>query len=77
MSDTGIGISTEDLPYIFDRFYMVSNSHQQSNGSTGIGLAIVKELVEYLNGQIWVESELGKGSSFFLTLPIYHNRLKT
>lgn len=77
VSDTGIGISQEDLPYIFDRFYMVSNSHQQSNGSTGIGLAIVKELVEYLNGQIWVESELGKGSSFFLTLPIYHNRLKT
>jgi signal transduction histidine kinase len=70
--DTGIGISAEDLPYIFDRFYMASRARQVDNNSSGLGLAIVKEIVEYHGGEIWVESELGKGSCFSLTLPIHN-----
>ncbi len=78
ISDTGIGISKEDLPYIFQRFYMVSKSRQVNTSSSGLGLAIVKEIVEYHRGTIWVESEIDKGSSFFFTLPIYTiNEIKT
>jgi signal transduction histidine kinase len=72
ISDTGIGISKEDLPYIFERLYMVSKSRESSMNSKGLGLAIVKEIVEYHRGEIWVESELGQGSHFFFTLPIYN-----
>ncbi|ABR47943.1 integral membrane sensor signal transduction histidine kinase [Alkaliphilus metalliredigens QYMF] len=69
VSDTGVGISQEDLPHIFDRFYMVSKARQAN--SSGLGLAIVKEIVKYHGGKVWAESELGKGSDFFFTLPIH------
>ena len=67
VKDTGVGISEKDLPHIFDRFYQVDNS--ESSGGTGIGLAYVKELVRVMNGEISVESEVGKGSSFLVRLP--------
>ncbi|MGI6227607.1 MAG: sensor histidine kinase [Peptococcales bacterium] len=70
IADTGIGISPEDLAHVFDRFYKVSKVRQASHDGSGLGLAISKEIVEYHGGEIWVESELGKGSSFFFTLPI-------
>jgi len=64
--DTGRGIPAEDLERVFDRFYQVAGSH----GGTGLGLPITKELVELLGGKIWAESEAGKGSVFWFTLPI-------
>jgi len=72
VSDTGIGISPQDLPYVFDRFYMVSTAQKTTKSSSGLGLTIVKEIIECHNGQIWVESELGQGSQFCFTLPFYN-----
>jgi PAS domain S-box-containing protein len=71
VSDTGIGISKEYQKKIFDRFYQVDSSLTRRYGGTGMGLAIVKEIVEAHGGRIWVESELGKGSRFCFTLPIF------
>ena len=68
VKDNGIGISTEQLPYIFDRFHQANPAHE--NQGSGIGLALVKELVEIMNGKIKVESEPNLGTSFFLTFPI-------
>jgi len=65
--DNGSGIAAEDLPYIFDRFYRADKS-RQSNGESGLGLAIAKSIVELQGGRIWAESELGKGSIFTLEL---------
>lgn len=70
IQDTGIGIPAQKLPHIFDRFYQVDNSHTRAFGGTGIGLSLVKELVELLNGQIKVKSEPGAGTTFTLELPI-------
>ena len=66
--DNGIGISKEQLPYIFDRFHQANPVHE--NQGTGIGLALVKELMATMNGSISVESELNKGTTFFLDFPI-------
>ncbi|MFL5807052.1 MAG: ATP-binding protein [Roseiflexaceae bacterium] len=68
--DQGIGIDPEDLPRIWERFYRVDNSNTRRIGGTGLGLSITKALVELHGGRIWVESELGKGTAFFFTLPI-------
>ena len=65
VKDNGIGIAKKDLPNIFDRFYQAKNT----NDGNGIGLSLTKELVHLLNGQISVESTLGKGTSFQLRLP--------
>jgi histidine kinase len=70
VSDTGVGISEEDLPHIFERFYKVSKSRSTSGGS-GLGLAIAKEIVQYHGGQIWAESRLGKGCSISFSLPVH------
>ncbi len=69
VKDTGIGISPEYLDSIFDKFYQVEGTLQRSVGGTGLGLAITKGLVETHQGKIWVESEVGKGSTFTFTLP--------
>ncbi|MBE7550605.1 MAG: GAF domain-containing sensor histidine kinase [Anaerolineales bacterium] len=70
LSDTGIGINSEDQPYIFEKFYRARNKIVQEQEGDGIGLYIAKRLVEYLGGEIGLESEEGKGSTFWFTLPI-------
>jgi len=70
--DTGVGIPPDDLPRIFERFYKVDKSRSGSRdreAGTGLGLAIAKHLVQAHGGQIWVESKLGEGTTFFFTLP--------
>ncbi len=69
VSDTGSGIPPEDLPHIFDRFYRVDRSRSRASGGTGLGLAVVKQLVEAHGGRVWAESELGRGAVFHFTLP--------
>ncbi|MFN0036679.1 MAG: ATP-binding protein, partial [Saprospiraceae bacterium] len=73
VSDTGAGIPPEDLPNIFDRFYQADNLEKAKAGGTGIGLALTKELVQLMGGQIGVESTVGKGTRFTVTLPITKN----
>ncbi|GAB3962169.1 hypothetical protein GCM10028805_62610 [Spirosoma harenae] len=70
VQDTGIGIANDQLSRIFDRFYQVEDSATRSYEGTGIGLALVKELVELHNGQIQAESTLGIGTTFRLRLPL-------
>jgi PAS domain S-box-containing protein len=69
VTDQGIGISSEDVPKLFSKFFRVNQPHTKSIGGTGLGLALVKEIVEAHRGRVWVESELGVGSSFFFSLP--------
>ncbi len=70
IADTGIGIRAEKLPHIFDRFYQVDDTHTRSYDGTGIGLALVKELMDMLGGTIAVASEPGKGTTFTIHLPV-------
>ncbi|NTW02693.1 MAG: GAF domain-containing protein [Oscillochloris sp.] len=67
--DTGVGIDREDLLRIFDRFYRTENPLKIEAGGTGLGLSLVKPLVELLGGRIWVESFIGEGSTFSFILP--------
>lgn len=69
--DSGIGVSKEDLPYIFERFYKGKPRNNSKSGS-GLGLAIAKEIVEHHGGQIWAENEHGQGCTICFTLPIYY-----
>ena len=68
--DTGIGIPKDALHKVFDKFYQISKPPDTKSKGTGLGLAISKSLIEIHGGQIWVESEEGKGSEFCFTLPI-------
>jgi len=70
VADTGIGIATEDQQKIFERFFRADHPLVHETDGTGLGLPIVKSLVELHGGRIWVESELGKGSTFSFTLPV-------
>ena len=67
--DTGIGIPPEHIPRLFERFYRVDKARSRALGGTGLGLAIVKHLVLAHNGQVRVESEVGKGSTFYFQIP--------
>jgi two-component system phosphate regulon sensor histidine kinase PhoR len=67
--DTGIGIPPEHIPRLFERFYRVDKARSRAVGGTGLGLAIVKHLVLAHNGQVRVESEVGKGSTFYFQIP--------
>ncbi|MEO0488730.1 MAG: ATP-binding protein, partial [Cyanobacteria bacterium J06659_2] len=67
--DTGIGIASEDVPHVFERFWRADRSRDRSSGGTGVGLAICRRLVELQGGQIELESELNHGTIFRLYLP--------
>ncbi len=70
VQDSGVGISEKDLPHIFDRFYQVENLNGSEVYGTGVGLAYVQELVKVIEGNISVKSEVGKGTTFIVNLPI-------
>jgi len=70
VEDTGIGIPEKDIPRIFERFYRVDKGRSRELGGTGLGLAIVKHIIQGHNGKIWVESQLGKGTTFSFTIPL-------
>ncbi|RPJ59214.1 MAG: PAS domain-containing protein [Acidobacteria bacterium] len=70
VADTGVGIPAEDLERIFERFYRVNKDRSRQTGGSGIGLAIVKHLVQVHGGRVWVESKLGRGSTFYFALPV-------
>lgn len=70
VSDNGIGIPKESIPHLFTKFYRVSNQLQKANKGTGLGLYISKSIIDKLGGKIWVESEVGKGTSFHFSLPL-------
>jgi signal transduction histidine kinase len=69
VSDTGIGISSEDQARIFEEFRQVGGDYAHKREGTGLGLTLAKKFVELHGGRIWVESEIGKGSTFRFTLP--------
>ncbi|WP_278319800.1 cell wall metabolism sensor histidine kinase WalK [Latilactobacillus sakei] len=69
ISDQGLGIPRKDLGKIFDRFYRVDKARSRKQGGTGLGLAISKEVIEAHNGRVWVDSQEGKGSTFYISLP--------
>lgn len=71
VADTGIGIPKADQPRIFERFYRVDAARSREAGGTGLGLAIAKHLVEIHQGRLWVESEIGQGSRFHFSVPVF------
>ncbi len=75
VSDTGVGIQEEHLPHIFDRFYQVNESDPAGETSTGVGLALIKELVELHDGRVEVKSTVGVGTTFTVILPLDHQSL--
>jgi PAS domain S-box-containing protein len=70
ITDNGIGIAPIDLPHLFEKFFRSGRREAYNQRGTGLGLAIVKTIIEKHNGKVWVESKLGRGSSFYLQLPI-------
>src|SRR5439155_1348905 len=70
VADTGSGIAETDQQTIFEEFQQADSSSTRVKGGTGLGLAIVKRIVELHGGRVWVESHLGKGSTFWFTLPV-------
>jgi signal transduction histidine kinase len=70
VKDQGRGIPTDKLESIFERFHQVDASDSRKKGGTGLGLAICRSIVQQHGGQLWVESTLGEGSSFYFTLPM-------
>ena len=70
VSDTGIGIPYNDLPHLFERFYVVERSRARGSGGTGLGLSIVKQIVEAHRGRVFADSEFGYGATFTIALPL-------
>ena len=75
INDNGIGISSKDLPYIFDRFYRTDSSRNSSKGGSGIGLSIVRKIVEDHCGRMWAKSELGSGTDIIIMLKKHQERI--
>ena len=75
VQDSGIGIPANDLPRLFEKFYRGTNREALSQRGTGLGLAIVKSIAERHGGNVWVESELGKGSTFYLKIPLAQSKI--
>lgn len=69
VTDTGVGIAEDQIPHLFDRFFKVDKARTRTETSTGLGLSIVKKIVELHHGTVMIESELGEGSTFQVTLP--------
>ena len=74
IADTGMGIPAESLPHIFERFYRVDKARSRSTGGSGLGLSIVRNMVEKNHGSICAESTIGKGTSFTLTFPVFDSQ---
>ena len=70
VQDNGVGIPKEDIAHIFDRFYRVDKARSREAGGSGLGLSIVRQLVELHGGRVTVESEFGHGSTFTVELPM-------
>ncbi len=70
ISDTGIGIPEDAIPRIFERFYRVDRGRSRQLGGTGLGLSIVRNLVSRMDGTVSVESQIGRGSTFTVSLPL-------
>ena len=70
VKDEGIGIQPEDKDKLFERYYRVKNNNTQSIAGFGIGLYLCAEIIQRHDGNIWVESEWGQGSTFYFTLPV-------
>lgn len=70
VADTGVGISTQNLPFIFDRFWQADSSATRRHPGTGLGLALVKELVEMMSGRVGASSEIGKGTTMEVVIPV-------
>lgn len=69
VQDSGIGIAREDIPHLFQKFYRIDNSATREIGGTGLGLYLCRRLSEVMGGRLWLDSEFGKGSTFYLELP--------
>ena len=69
VTDTGMGISPDDLSHVFQKFYRADNSDTRTIGGTGLGLYLVKQRVEAMGGRVWAESAFGEGSTFYVSLP--------
>ena len=74
VSDTGIGVAPMDQPRLFEKFYRGAQQGSKDQRGTGLGLAIVKSIAERHGGQVWMESQLGKGSTFYLAIPLKQPR---
>ncbi|HOT87280.1 MAG TPA: HAMP domain-containing sensor histidine kinase, partial [Thermotogota bacterium] len=69
VQDTGIGIGESELNKIFERFYQIDGSNHRKYSGTGLGLSIVKQLVSLMNGSVWVKSQIGEGTTFYVRIP--------
>jgi signal transduction histidine kinase len=76
VSDTGPGIPVAERDRIFEEFHQVDNSSTRKKGGTGLGLTITKRIIELHKGRIWVESEMGNGSTFHIVLPVRVDEIK-
>ena len=77
IKDSGIGIASADIKRIFERFYVVDKSRKRNQKSTGLGLSIVKHIINYLDYDIKVESKLGEGTKFIIEIPLEFDRKDT
>ena len=73
VKDTGIGIPQETMKYIFEEFRQGDGSTKRKYGGTGLGLTISRKIIHLMGGHIWLDSEEGKGSTFYLNLPVAHS----